>query len=47
LSYKHIYIQKEDTGKAILKYDVTAFDRALIPNQLIDEFRFWVYPVVA
>jgi dihydrofolate reductase len=38
---------KQQPGKAILKYGVTALDRALIANQLIDEFRFWIYPVVA
>jgi dihydrofolate reductase len=38
---------KEQPGKAILKYGVTSLDQALIANQLIDEFRFWIYPVVA
>jgi dihydrofolate reductase len=38
---------KKQPGKAILKYGVTSLDRALIANQLIDEFRFWIYPVVA
>jgi dihydrofolate reductase len=32
--------------KAILKYGVTALDRALIANQLVDEFKFWIYEVV-
>src|SRR5262245_25648830 len=38
---------KQKPGKAILKYGVTALDRALIAHQLIDEFRFFIYPVVA
>jgi dihydrofolate reductase len=38
---------KQQPGKAILKYGVTSLDQALIANQLIDEFRFWIYPVVA
>lgn len=38
---------KQQPGKTIIKYGVTALDRALIANQLVDEFRFWIYPVIA
>jgi dihydrofolate reductase len=38
---------KEQPGKAIIKYGVTALDRALIAHRLIDEFRFSIYPVIA
>ena len=44
---KQIRALKQQPGKSILKYGVTALDRALIADQLIDEFRFWIYPVVA
>jgi dihydrofolate reductase len=44
---KQIRALKQQPGKSILKYGVTALDHALIADQLIDEFRFWIYPVVA
>lgn len=44
---ENVRVLKQQSGKAILKYGVTTLDRALIANQLVDEFRFWIYPVVA
>jgi dihydrofolate reductase len=44
---EHVRALKRQPGKAILKYGVTELDRTLIAQQLIDEFRFIVCPVVA
>jgi dihydrofolate reductase len=38
---------KQQSGKAIMKYGVTALDRTLITHRLIDEFHFSIYPVIA
>jgi dihydrofolate reductase len=38
---------KEQPGKPIIKYGVTALDRTLVAHQLIDEFRFSICPVIA
>lgn len=37
---------KQQPGKNIIKYGVTALDRALIAHQLIDELQFSIFPVV-
>jgi dihydrofolate reductase len=38
---------KEQDGGDIIKYGTGELDRALVENQLVDEFHFWVFPVVA
>jgi dihydrofolate reductase len=38
---------KEQEGGDILKYGTGELDRALIGHKLVDEFHFWVFPVVA
>lgn len=38
---------KEQDGGDILKYGTGELDRALAARQLVDEFHFWVFPVVA
>jgi dihydrofolate reductase len=38
---------KEQDGGDIIKYGTGELDRALIENKLVDEFHFWVFPVVA
>ena len=38
---------KEQKGGDILKYGTGELDRALIGHKLVDEFHFWVFPVVA
>lgn len=38
---------KQQPGKAIVKYGVTALDKALIAHRLIDEFHFSIHPVIA
>jgi dihydrofolate reductase len=38
---------KEADGGSILKFGTGELDRALIANGLVDEFHFWVFPVVA
>ena len=38
---------KEQDGGDIVKYGTGELDRALVENQLVDEFHFWVFPVVA
>jgi dihydrofolate reductase len=37
---------KEQDGGDIVKYGTGELDRALVENQLVDEFHFWVFPVV-
>ena len=37
---------KEQDGGDIIKYGTGELDRALVENQLVDEFHFWVFPVV-
>lgn len=38
---------KQETGENILKFGTGELDRALISHNLVDEFHFWVFPVLA
>jgi dihydrofolate reductase len=38
---------KDQPGKDLIKYGTSRFDDTLVRDQLIDEFRFWIRPVVA
>jgi dihydrofolate reductase len=38
---------KEQPGENILKYGTGELDRALLEHDLVDEFHFWIFPVVA
>ena len=38
---------KAQSGENILKFGTGELDRALIANRLVDEFHFWVFPVLA
>ena len=38
---------KVQPGKDLIKYGTSRFDDTLVRDQLIDEFRFWIRPVVA
>jgi dihydrofolate reductase len=38
---------KQQPGENILKFGTGVLDRALIEHGLVDEFHFWVFPVVA
>lgn len=38
---------KQQPGKYILKYGTGPLDRLLLENNLVDEFHFWLCPVVA
>jgi dihydrofolate reductase len=38
---------KEKPGKDLIKYGTSRFDDTLVRHGLVDEFRFWVRPVVA
>jgi dihydrofolate reductase len=38
---------KEQSGQDILKFGTGELDRTLIEHGLVDEFHFWVFPVVA
>jgi dihydrofolate reductase len=38
---------KEQPGKDLIKYGTSRFDDTLVRHQLIDEFHFWIRPVVA
>jgi dihydrofolate reductase len=38
---------KEEDGGSILKFGTGELDRTLIEHGLVDEFHFWVFPVVA
>ena len=38
---------KEQPGKDLIKYGTSRFDDTLVRNHLIDEFHFWIRPVVA
>ena len=37
---------KDQDGGDIVKYGTGELDRALVESQLVDEFHFWVFPVV-
>jgi dihydrofolate reductase len=38
---------KQDPGENILKYGTGELDRTLMEHNLVDEFHFWLFPVVA
>jgi dihydrofolate reductase len=38
---------KDQPGKDLIKYGTSRFDDTLLRAHLIDEFRFWIVPVVA
>ena len=38
---------KGQPGKDLIKYGTSRFDNTLVRDHLIDEFRFWIMPVVA
>ena len=38
---------KDQPGKDLIKYGTGHFDDTLLRDHLIDEFRFWIMPVVA
>jgi len=38
---------KDQPGKDLIKYGTSRFDDTLVRDHLIDEFRFWIMPVVA
>ena len=38
---------KDQPGKDLIKYGTSRFDNALLRDHLIDEFGFWIMPVVA
>ena len=38
---------KDQPGKDLIKYGTSRLDDTLVRDQLIDEFRFWIRPVVA
>lgn len=38
---------KDQPGGDLLKYGTGEFSKALLANNLIDEFHFWMFPVVA
>ena len=40
-------VAKLKQANNLLKYGTGEFDRALIANGLVDEFHFWVFPVLA
>ena len=38
---------KDQPGKDLIKYGTSRFDETLVRDRLVDEFRFWIRPVVA
>jgi dihydrofolate reductase len=38
---------KDQPGKDLIKYGTSRFDDTLVRDHLIDEFHFWIMPVVA
>jgi dihydrofolate reductase len=38
---------KDQPGKDLIKYGTSRFDDTLVRDRLVDEFRFWIRPVVA
>jgi dihydrofolate reductase len=38
---------KDQPGKDLIKYGTSRLDDTLVKDHLIDEFRFWIRPVVA
>jgi dihydrofolate reductase len=37
---------KDEPGKDLIKYGTSRFDETLVGDRLVDEFRFWITPVV-
>jgi dihydrofolate reductase len=37
---------KDEPGKDLIKYGTSHFDDTLVQDHLVDEFRFWIRPVV-
>jgi dihydrofolate reductase len=38
---------KEEPGRNLLKFGTGELDRTLLENGLVDEFHFWIFPVLA
>ncbi len=38
---------KDQTGRDLIKYGTSRLDDTLLRNRLVDEYRFWIRPVVA
>jgi dihydrofolate reductase len=38
---------KDQSGKDLIKYGTSRFDDTLVRDRLVDEFHFWIRPVVA
>jgi dihydrofolate reductase len=38
---------KEQPGRGLLKYGTGELDRTLLEHKLVDEYHFWMFPVVA
>jgi len=38
---------KEEDGGSLLKFGTGELDRTLLENDLVDEFHFWYFPVIA
>ncbi|HEY2528993.1 MAG TPA: hypothetical protein VGJ20_13780 [Xanthobacteraceae bacterium] len=41
---KELAAPKSRAGGHILKYGITALDRTLLDNKLVDEYDFWIMP---
>ncbi|NGN65703.1 hypothetical protein G5C51_17580 [Streptomyces sp. A7024] len=44
---KEVARLKEQPGKNILKFSTGDLDRTLLEHQLVDEYHFWMFPVIA
>jgi dihydrofolate reductase len=44
---KYVARLKDQPGKDLIKYGTSRLDDTLVKDHLIDEFRFWIMPVVA
>lgn len=38
---------KEQPGRSLLKYGTGTLDRTLLEHKLVDEYHFWIFPVLA
>jgi dihydrofolate reductase len=38
---------KDEDGQSIIKYGTGEFSKALLENKLVDEYHFWIFPVLA
>jgi dihydrofolate reductase len=38
---------KESDGGNLIKYGTGSFSKTLLENKLVDEYHFWIFPVVA